>query len=273
MIESYSYLSNSQLCDLLRKEQLQNPYLYIDVNTYGFDGENIHTYLLRQDQQIVLVIYQYYNSLQLLVNNQTPPNGIALQNLANFLDSKKSIMVSGLTSIITSLKSYLCGYRQVNGHLFQYQAQVTFAKESFPFRWAQTPQEFNRLATFISTDPDIGSHYTVAQLTHQLVERHEKYGCQNVFLEKDGQIIAHGGTYASYKDVAVIGGILTDPSQRGKGIARGLVSFLSEQCIVRFKQQPVLYCYNPALFRFYNTCGYQIIYNCAKLELIGDKDA
>ncbi len=274
MIETYQPSLFSEIQDFLNAEPLQNPYLYIDANTYGLAGNHIHTYLVRQEGKIRLLIYRYYNSFQLLVNSAALPAETVLKEVAQFIQSHQPVMISGITPLITRLKTYLPAYGQTDGHLFKYRAiPKKTAGTSSSFRWAHTPQEFERLASFITSDLDIGSHYTVEQLTEQLLERHEKYGCQNVFLERDGRVIAHLGTYACYKNLAVMGGLLIDPCLRGKGLGREVMTFLSEQCMERFGQQPVLYCYKPTLFNFYHTCGYQQIYDCSKLELIGDKHA
>ena len=274
MIENCSFFFIPQVQELLSKNPLQNPYLYIDINTYGSQGDNIRTYLVRSNEQIQIIIYQYYNSLQLWMNKNVTIDGSALKELAQFITQYRFVMVSGLTSLITGLKAHLDIYQQVDGHLFKFKGQIEQHTTDLPvFQWAHTPQEFERLASFITTDADIGSHYTITQLTQQFLERHEKYGCQNVFLEQEGQVIAHLGTYACYKQLAVIGGLLVDSNQRGKGLGRQIMMFLSKQCEDRFGQQTVLYCYNPSLFKFYNTCGYEQIYDCSKLELRGDQHA
>ncbi|MBR4508469.1 MAG: GNAT family N-acetyltransferase [Elusimicrobiaceae bacterium] len=273
-IETYSAQINSKLYSLLNMDILQNPYLYIDVNTYGFQGSNIQTYFATCAEKISVIIYQYYNSIQLLVNQKELPNEQTIKEIANFIATRKVIMVSGVTSLITKLKTYLPNYKQTNGHLFEYQGKIEQKLINFPkFQWAHSEQDFERLAIFITSDSSIGSHYNIAQLKQQLLERHQKYGCQNVFLEEDKKIIAHVGTYACYKDLAVIGGLLVDPSQRGKGLARKIMTFISCQCVKTFKQKPVFYCYIPDLFKFYKTCDYKEIYDCSKLELIGDKNA
>lgn len=274
MIEICSTSNISEIENLLSKDFMQNPYLYVDVNTYGFQGENIHTYLIRESNKIQLIIYQYYNSLQLWINRDIKFTESLLKEIAQFVIANKPVMISGLTSLITDLKTYLPFYKQTDGYLFEYQNDFKLDLTNLPsFKLAHTQQDFEHLAAFITSDSDIGSHYTVTQLTKQFLERHQKYNCQNIFLEEDGRVIAHVGTYACYGDLVVIGGLLVAPNQRGKGVARKLMTFLSYQCVQCFYQKPVFYCYIPSLFKFYESCGYKKSYNCSKLELIGDKNA
>lgn len=271
MIDNYDIKFSSSLKHILEEERLQNPYLYMDANTYGFSGDNVATSFIEQEGQIAVILYRYYNSLQLLVNSKLVLKEDSIKDIVRFITSNKFVMVSGITPLIAQFKDDLPAYKTTEGYLVKYQEPVEKVQTSFPeFCWARTFEEFKRLAAFITTDAAIGSHYAVEQLAQQFLERYEKYGCHNVFVEQAGRIVGHAGTYASYKDLAIIGGLLVAPDQRGKGLARKLMMFLSKECLTNFHQQPMLYYYNPALSKFYESCSYHKIYDCSKLELIGE---
>ena len=74
--------------------------------------------------------------------------------------------------------------------------------------------------------------------------------------EADGEILSAALTNAEIANAAMIGGVYTPPSQRGRGLSQAVCSALCADLLAVGKQ-PVLYWDNPAAGRVYRKLGFQ----------------
>lgn len=258
MINKITKEEENRIAGQLLEQCFQNPYLYIDATTFGFSGPNIDTWLVRSEDKVEVVLYRYYDSLQICVLADKV-DGL---QIAEFIREKGFKMVSGTESIIRQLSELLPNYKDSYGVIMG--GDIARETKNTAAQLAG-PEECGEIAELICSDTDIGGHYNVAQLQEQLQDRMLHWNCVNVVVKEDGKIVAHAATYADCPAFAILGGLITHSDYRGKGYGGQVLEALTK-CILEAKKKPLLYCYNPETIRWYRRNGWEIICNCGKIE-------
>lgn len=254
--EKYQILKEKIFNDIF-----QNVYLYIDSQLYGFNSTEVKTYILENKDEIKVILYHYYNSLQLFQISSVDDNEI--KEICNHILKYKFNMISGNKEFCSKIQTYLNNeYKIVIGCVMnkeqkaeKYSNQTIFAK----------PDDCLEIAKLICSDHGIGGHYNIEELKNQLIERMTTKNCVNLILKKQ-KIVAHAATYADCESIAVIGGVITDEECRGLGYGKTVVNDLTVY-IQDSNKIPVLYCYNDKTIKWYESLGFKKVSECAKLEL------
>lgn len=265
MITIYNKSFNEDLLKILNGNPLQNVYLLIDAETYGFEGENIKTWIIEdKDHNCQCIIYKYYNSIQLFETKYY--DNVANDELSNFLLKYNFGMISGTSEIISKLHEKLHQtYNSEFGYVFKCN-KMAICPESYLVTKA-TENHMDEIAKLICMDENIGGHYNVDTLATQLKERYLYKGCRNVIYTIEDRIVGHMATYAETAKIAVLGGLITDPEYRGKGIGKAVLQYLTTIIQVAGKE-PILYCYDPHIYNWYESMGWIKQIACGKLERI-----
>ena len=253
--EKYNLLSR-----IISKDIFQNVYLYIDTIFYGYNSDKVKTYILESNDEIKVILYHYYNSLQIFQNKPLLEEDI--NELANYLLNNNFNMITGNRDLIIKINKIIDNETSVSfgtimsqkNIISSYSGKTEFAKE----------EDCKEIAKLICTDEGIGGHYTVSELEEQLIDRLTTKNCVNVIL-KDRNIVAHAATYADCNDISVIGGVITDKNYRGLGYGKIVVNDLTKHIQDNHKT-PVLYCYSENTIKWYESLGWEKVSECAKLE-------
>jgi len=260
MIISYSKMNFDKINNLIYDNRYQNVYLYIDSISYGFDLPNIKTWLQMRDGNIISIIYQYYQSVQLLQIIELNQEDVI--ELSEFLHSLDIDMISAQYDLIKAIHLKMNNYNLSMGYLLKYKNRNSVLDSEFEYASITDCKE---IAELICSDSSIGGHYEVHALEKQLIDRILNHGCVNLIKRSNGKIIAHAATYAATIDIAVIGGVITNPQYRGTGIASRMVKSLSEK-LYHSGVVPVLYCYNDNIINWYERIGWDKVIKCGSLK-------
>lgn len=254
--EKYELLAN-----IISKDIFQNVYLYIDTQFYGYNSDKVKTFILEVNNEIRVILYHYYNSLQLFQN--LPLTKTDLEEISKHLLENDFNMISGNKDLILDIKKIINVDCDVSlGTIMKKETLVNDYSNKTEFA---STKDCKEIAELICTDESIGGHYKVDELKEQLIERMTTKNCVNLIL-KNKKIVAHAATYADCDSIAVIGGVITDKNCRGLGYGKILVNDLSK-FIQDNNKTPVLYCYNDKTIKWYESLGWVKTTECAKLEL------
>jgi len=262
MIKLISQEEEKIVSNILRNDIFQNVYLYIDSILYGFNVPNIKTCLLKNNDDIKVVIYHYYNSIQLFfVNDITEEDTL---ELSQYILNSKCNHVSGIDKCLKRVYAKLKDeYNIEYGWVMQYNKTILQDGEG------EIPEiiDYKEISELICSDDDIGGHYSIEELEKQLIERRETKNCKNIIMRDNGKIIAHAATYADCDKLSVIGGVITDPNYRNKGYARKLLNKMVKLIQLENKT-PILFTYKSHLKEWYEKLGWEVISTYSKLEKI-----
>lgn len=263
MITEIQDHEQKEILKLLSFDKYQNPYLYIDTITFGFVNGKIRTWVIK-DENIKGVIYQYHNSLQLFECDAFSEDDYS--KLARFVMDGKYEMATGKEDIINGLQKYLQDeYISAIGVIMG--ADIKIQKPIDCNISIATIEDLSHASMLVCSDGNIGGHYSVEQLTSQYTDRMMNSGCINVVYKINNTIVGHAATYADMQSFAIIGGIISSPNYRGEGIASKLTKYITS-LVQEQNKLPLIYCYEPYLYGWYEHLGFKIITNCGKLEKI-----
>ena len=256
LVKEIKSKKNKDLLEILEKDIFQNIYLYIDAKVYGFNGENVKTYVIGNNKAIV---YKYYNSAQLFINGKLNDEELAI--IMDLIEENRFEMISGIEEIINNIKSRTNIYKMSKGVL------MTKSKKEKTESLSKiaTDKDYTPIAKLICADENIGGHYDISSLKNQLLERKNTKGCKNFIIKDKNELIAHAGIYADDDKFDVIGGVITNPKYRGKGYGKKVLDDTSN-AIINDGKKPVLFCYDTNLIKWYESMGWKTILSCAKLE-------
>lgn len=255
--------NDSSIIDLVQKNKYQNIYLYIDVMTYGLSADEIRTYVSESDNGIQGLVYDYYNSFQLLSVGEVSESLVS--DVTDLIIATGMKRITGPEELVSALYDRLSSsYAITRGFIMSYSGEKKDIAEDTSFAGTD---DFAEIAQLICQDRHLGKGYDYENIHKQLIYRYENENCENMVVRRDGKIISHVATYAVLPDLAVVSGMLTAPDYRNQGHGMRLLTSFSSH-LVQSGKQPVLYCYEDEYHSWYEKLGYHDIGSSAKLDLI-----
>ncbi|MBP5416498.1 MAG: GNAT family N-acetyltransferase [Clostridiales bacterium] len=255
--------NDSSIIELVQENRFRNVYLYIDVMTYGVNADEIRTFVSESDNEIHGLVYEYYNSLQLLSFGKVSESLVS--DIAGLIIGSGMKRITGPEDLVSALYERLSSsYTITRGSIMSYSGEKKAIAEDTSFAGLD---DFAEIARLICQDHHLGIGYDYENIRKQLVYRYEHENCENMIIRKDGKIISHVATYAVIQDLAVVSGMLTAPDYRNQGHGMKLMTSFSSY-LVQSGKQPVLYCYEDEYHSWYEKLGYHDIGSSAKLDLI-----
>lgn len=255
---------------IIKADILQNPYLYIDLQVYGYCYKDyITTWIVEESNEIHAILYQYYNTLQVFCLNRLKPE--ESKEICAYILKNKFVMISGSAEAMEEVFCHAAPYyRKSHGYILA-KEDCGLQKNMKNKAYIATEADCHEIAELICSQENIGAHYTIDVLEEQLVDRMKNRGCKNVIIRKDNRIVSHMGVYADGRKIAVLGGLVTHPDYRGAGYGPIVLDNLAGLVISEGKK-PILFCYEDKLIKWYRRQGWKIKTECAKLVRVHDSE-
>lgn len=181
-------------------------YMFIDIGKYGLDNPNIKVWYTEDEDSINLVVMKYHDSLQIYSNK----DNWNINSIMELVNSYKVSMISGRLDIIQKIHKHCNNiYKITSGCVLNLH---TYKKlDDTGMVQTATVTDAREIAELICTDNEIGGHYSVENLTEQLIERVNTGMGRSLIVRKNGKIIAHIATYAEFGNIAVTSGLIVHP--------------------------------------------------------------
>lgn len=251
------------LLNYLHRGMADALYMYIDISMEGLDSPVLDVWMDESQSGPGWVVMRYHDSIQLYHADAKANPAVVLP----ILKQVDPLMVSGPAGIIQSLVSALepsCS-AVVEGAVFRFSGSPAVAVD--PMVEEAGADDLSEVAALICSNPEIGGHYRQEDLQQQLLERLQAGMGRHKVIRRNGRIVAHYATYAEMEDVAVEGGLITDPAWRGRGFGTKLVEALTAQLAEEGKQI-FLFCTDAAIYPFYEQLGMS---QCAEYGKVTEK--
>lgn len=195
-------------------------YMYMDIIECGTEDEGLGLWISENNDNIDMVCYIYFDCLHVfsrqgcvvsevikLINDIDPKVIVGNENDISEIEKelKENRYTYELNHIITA---DIIMHSEVN-------VDVQLAKED----------DIPEIATLMMKDHIYYSVYSYDKLCDDLRRRfREGFGRLFVVRDSDNRIIATNATNAETDDLAVIGGLVTDPDMRGRGLGRSITA-------------------------------------------------
>ncbi len=242
----------NEILDYLEKGLQLCLYAFIDIKKYGLDNPNLTVFTERdRNNELQCVIMKYFKGLQIYTHNKN----YNAKELANFLKTLDFNMINGADYLINALQKELNGVAE-KGYVLELTDLSFIEDKNVTCNIKTAPDElYDEIAELICSDEELGGHYEVKALAKQLQDRKNEQFGRNLVLCVDGKIACHGATYAEIPEAAVVSGIITDISFRGKGYAYQVVGKLCKDLLLEGKRVFLFY-YNDTAGRLYKKLGF-----------------
>ena len=251
------------ILNILRKNIIDNIYLYIDIFVFGLDKEYMRVWVNEEQKNINQIILKYYDSFQIYSKNNSFEAIIDL-----ILDHKPS-MISGSENVIREIHEELSSYYNASYGVVLEQEKIKMCENNNVPTLAIL-EDMEEIAELICIDKGIGGHYTAEILKEQLSSRFQEKMGRNYIIKIEDKIVAHYGTYAEISDVAVMGGLIVHPSYRGQGYAKILHTYLSN-ILIDEEKRVFLFCQEDVL-KMYLSLGSKIRGRYGKLTINNERE-
>lgn len=202
----------------LQREAVYNTFLISDIQSHGYDKDYQQVHLSLDHRGACRGVYlRYFNNL-ILAGDATEEDAPFIVSLA---DSRvetvmgKAGAVAPVEARLSAPHSYA---RKELLHLPDGQ-QLT---ADLPARTASL-SDVERVHAFLMSITEFQQIYAAKDMIKNRILNKEG---QHLYLERDGQIIAHANSAAGTEHTCMLGGVAVAPKHRGQGLAKGLVSTL-----------------------------------------------
>lgn len=206
--------------DYIGEDKLLCFYLYMDVLECGIDEDDLNLWLSTEDGDIKAVLYQYYDCLHIF--SRQPLIIEDIMSVINEIDPK--VIVSNEANIDT-IKAQL----DENKYTYELNHIITTdvlmqEKEGFDISPAEE-DDVPAIAELMMKDHIYSSVYSYEKLCNDLRKRlRDGFGRLFVIKDDEGHILCANATYAETDDLAVIGGLVTAPEMRGRGLGGAITA-------------------------------------------------
>lgn len=236
------------------------PYLYIDFIKYGFSNNNVATYIQKRNNDIQCIILCYHTGMHIFSKNLD----FFIDEVIDLINKKKPTIICAEKEVIIKLKSYLENYSSKMGYV----RELRQINSIIPIEKVQkaTIDDLKEVAKLLNEDEDLGKSYSNDELYLQLVERKKEGFSRNYVIKENDKVIAHAATGGENEKIAILSGVITNPSYRGKGYASTVTAKL---CIDLLNEGKKIYLinYTNESAKLYNKIGFEISIEFGKLVL------
>ena len=245
------------ILDYIGKEYGKCLYMYVDLQKYGFENENINVWMQKKGNEIKAVVLQYYTGMHIFSRD----GEFDKEDIVALINEMSPSMICGMEKTITKINNMVDGYELETGYV----GQLTKLKEFDTDESVKaTDEEVKEVAKLLSTDEALGAPYGFDLLYSQLKERQEEKFGRSYIYRKNGEIIATASTYAEYAGVAVISGVMVRDDHRGEGLSKNVLSAICKE-LKKEGFDVFSYYYIPSAIKMHESVGFETLGQWAKL--------
>ena len=205
-------------------------YLYANMLKYGISNPNQKVWIDKSETGIQCIFLLYYDCLHVYTSNQD--YDISLINDMIIKEKPQTLFIPSYL-ILSSLRFVSDNY---------YRDEVTVFRKSdcmiddkFDIRIASI-KDIPAIVDLLLNDKEYNKIYTKEVLFRQLKERISSGYSRMYVLKDNNTIVATMSTNAELDNMAIIGGLVVDSSQRGNGYGTALMKYLQHELIEEGKE-------------------------------------
>ena len=238
MVKRCTGEDESRLLDFLEKDAVYHTFLLADIRNYGFDQEFQTVYAGLEEERITHVYLKFYGNLIVAGDAK----GIDGEFLKTLTEDWKPDVVMGKAELTKAAGQWLPGYELAEKNLYLLEEGTHLIDENgLPEGVTMkkgVPGDEDKIHGFLMTIPEIRALYTSKEM---IADRLKSGDGTHLYLERNGEIIAHVNSAAQSPFTVMLGGAAVKETERGKNYEAMLVSRISRDILAEGKK-PCLFC-------------------------------
>lgn len=216
------------LKDFLHRESALNIVFLHELDRFGVDRDCQEAWLMRaEDGRIIGVVKRLFQNASVYAEESEAKDD-TLEELGMFLCFLGAKTISGPLRVLMGLELVCDGYR-LNPVILMHlpKSDRLIVPTEPPLPTYAMPDDAPRLARLIHSVPDFAALYRSAdEIAMGIRSRISTGQTRHLMALVDDQPVCQANTTLETKDSAVIGGVVTLPEYRGRGVASAVVSQL-----------------------------------------------
>ena len=237
-------------------------YLYMDLLECGIEEEGLGLWLSEEDKEIKAVMYQYYDCIHIFSRDEFPVEDA----LAVINEISPKVIVSNEDNI-DALKNML----NADDYIYELNHIITtdvLMKENPDIEIKDaTKSDIPEIAEMMMRDHIYNLVHKYDKLCVDLERRLESgFGRLFIIRDENGRLVCADATNAETKDLAVVGGLVTDPEMRGRGFGQAMTAAVWNRVLREGKRGiAFLLADNEKTINLHKKLGYDFIGYSARL--------
>lgn len=239
-------------------------YLYLDFLKFGLSCDYVTTWIQRCENRVTSIVLKYKTGLHIF----SKENNFDVDELCSLIISLKPDMICSSKDTIDFIDSKLkCkSYLQETGYVGMFTSNGEKELESLDNIFDATKADFPQIIDLLYQDEGIGASYEKGELSQQMYERNMQGFSRNCVIKDGEQVISHICTGAENEDIAVVSGVVTAFSCRGRGLASSLIRVFCKRLREEGKKVYSIY-YTSAAQKTHHKAGFVDVCEYGKLFL------
>lgn len=242
-----------------------NIFIIGDIENFGFETDFQEVWIQTIGDKLVCIVLRYHDNFIIYSKDLD----LEINEIGILLSTRNANIISGKLNVIdlfypivkskySKRDMYFCQLLNTS-KLIEDTSEVEIAESIDAMEIALAYEQIEEFSGVYSSGLD--SRYK------QIASRIKTKEGVHMFIKKDGKIVSHGNTSAETSVSAIVGGILTIPEYRKRGLASEMVSALCRNLYLRGKAACLLFD-NPEAGEIYHKLGFQ---NIDKWVILGRK--
>lgn len=238
MVKRCTGEDESRLLDFLQNDAVYHTFLLADIGNYGFDQEFQTVYAGLEEDRITHVYLKFYGNL-IVAGEAGNIDGEFLRTLT---EEWKPDVIMGKAELTKAVGRWLPGYELAEKNLYLLEDSAHLIGEAgLPEGVTMkkgVPGDEDKIHAFLMTIPEIRALYASKEM---IADRLKSGDGTHLYLERNGEIIAHVNSAAKSPFTVMLGGAAVKEKERGKNLEALLVSRISRDILAEGKK-PCLFC-------------------------------
>lgn len=238
MVERCTNKDEKKLLDFLGQEAVFNTFLLADIGNYGFDQEFQTVYADRDGEAVRNVYLRFYGNLIVAGEAESLDEDFVRRLTADW----KPDVVMGKAALVEALERILPGYDMAEKNLYVLESGDGLLEEDGLLEGAVmkrgVPGDEDKIHAFLMEIPEIRALYASKEM---IADRLRSGDGTHLYLERDGELIAHVNSAAKSPFTVMLGGAAVKKTERGRGLEAFLVSALCRE-ILKEGKKPCCFC-------------------------------
>lgn len=233
MVEKCTSRDEARLLDFLRQEAVFNTFLLADIENYGFDQEFQTVYADMDGEAVRNVYLRFYGNLIVAGEAESLDGDFVRKLTADW----KPDVVMGKAQLVEAVGRFLTGYEMAEKNLYLLECGDALLDETELLKGVGmrrgVPGDEDRIHAFLMGIPEIRALYASKEM---IADRLRTGDGTHLFLERDGELIAHVNSAAKSPYTVMLGGAAVSRTERGRGLESVLVSVLCREILAEGKK-------------------------------------
>ncbi|NLM73363.1 MAG: GNAT family N-acetyltransferase [Clostridiaceae bacterium] len=240
-----------KLTDYLNCEGNLNTTILANLEKYGLEKDFQNVWFHIENNNICAVIMRYFNHLYLYSMDCK----CDMEELVSFISFTGSDIISGKRELLKEIAPYFKEMKLEHSNLMVHEGtyETEYSDEAEKARL----DDCHEMACLIYGIPEFARFYNSLQEIERGIRRRMELGLSRFYVRRaEGVIVSQAYTTVESNNYATIGGVVTRPEYRNKGMASSVVLAITRDILKNNKSPNLLYS-NPHAGRLYEKLGFK----------------